>query len=488
MMKNFERLQKMLKNVDIFSSLNNNSLKLLMDKMRLIVFEPGEVICKEDDKGSSMYLLDTGEISVLKKGKAGKMIEITTLKPGEVAGIMSLFEKEPRSATLKAMDRVELWEMDAKTFKRIFDNNPGFSQSILKVLSGYLRKETKIVAELRSYDEDNRLKIAVFDSKPYMEKAFNEKNRERYALKFYKPHLNSDTVSMAEGFKVICLFVNDILDAPTVEKLKNYGVEMIALRCAGFNNIDIKACGKYGISVARVPAYSPYAVAEHSVALMMALNRHISRANSRIKEGNFSLDGLVGFDMFGKTIGVIGTGKIGKCLINIMLGYGCNILAYDLYRDKTLSETRHVSYVGLDELYGSSDIITLHAPLTPESHHLIGDKEIKNMKQGVMIINTSRGGLLDTRALINGLLNGKIGSAGLDVYEEESRYFFEDHSQSVIADETLARLTTFNNVLVTSHMGFLTREALGNIAETTFMNIAEYEKGIRGKELTNGIS
>jgi D-lactate dehydrogenase len=286
---------------------------------------------------------------------------------------------------------------------------------------------------------------------------------------------------------VICPFVNDKIDAEVVEELSRNGLKMIALRCAGYNNVDIEACEKHGISVTHVPAYSPHAVAEHAVALMMALNRHIHRANNRIREGNFSLDGLVGFDMFGKTVGIIGTGKIGKCTLDILLGFGCRILAYDKYPDSKIARNKGVQYVELDKLFSESYIISLHAPLTLETKYMINKESITGMKPGVMLINTSRGGLVDTQALIKGLLSGQIGSAGLDVYEEESEYFFEDFSHTVISDDTLARLTTFNNVMITSHMGFLTHEALANIVNTTMKNISEYEKGKRGSQLTKAI-
>ncbi len=486
-MNKMERLHKLLKHADLFASLNEKSLRLMEKKMKLVSFKPGQVICKEGGEGHVMYLVDTGKVRVLKKNKAGKEVEITILNPGEVAGIMSLFEKDVRSATLKAVGSAGIWELDKEVFWHLLEENHAFNQSMLKVLSKYLRREGRIVAELRSFDDEKRLKVAVFDTKPYTERIFNRQNKDRYALKFYEPRLNTDTVSLASGFKVVCVFVNDNVNAAVVKQLSRLGVELVALRCAGYNNVDVKACAAHGISVTRVPAYSPYAVAEHTVALMMALNRRIFKAHSRVRESNFSLNGLVGFDMHDKTVGVIGTGKIGKCLVNILRGFGCRVLAFDKFPDKALASTGQVKYVKLNDLFKKSDIISLHAPLTRESHHLIDREAINKMKKGVMIINTSRGGLIDTRALIKGLLNGRIGYAGLDVYEEESKYFFEDFSDSVIHDEVLARLTTFNNVLITSHMAFLTKEALVNIADTTYDNIGEYESGKRGGELANDV-
>lgn len=484
-MNKMARLDKVLKNVQLFAPLDQQCLTKLKEKMKLISLKANEILCSEGEAGDRMYIVDTGELRVIKTGKTGNPIEIARLRSGEAAGMMSLFEKEPRSAMLQAAGKVELWEIDQKTFQQLLDTQPELSKALLGVLSQRLRRETKIVAELTSHDEDNRLKVAVFDSKPYTERIFLDRNGERYALKFFESRLNRDTVAMASGFRVVCPFVNDRIDAETVEGLAKLGVQLIALRCAGYNNVDLAACRDHNISVARVPAYSPYAVAEHSIALMMALNRHTARAHNRVREGNFSLNGLVGFDMHKKTVGIFGTGKIGKCSIDILLGFGCQILASSRSVDKQLARRRGVTYVEFDELLAESDIISLHAPLTPKTHHIVNAKSIKKMKPGAMLINTSRGGLVDTQALIKGLVSGQIGSAGLDVCEEESEYFFEDFSDTVIADETLARLTTFNNVIITSHMAFLTREALANIADSTFDNITEYESGKQGQELTN---
>ena len=304
-------------------------------------------------------------------------------------------------------------------------------------------------------------------------------------MHFFTPRLTLDTVPLAAGFRVIVVSANDCLDAAVIDELHALGVEIIALRCAGFNNVDLAACERHGISVTRVPAYSPYAVAEHAVALMMALNRRTHRAHSRVREGNFSLDGLVGFDMHNRTAGVIGTGKIGTCLLNILHGFGCHLIAFDLYPNQDLVDRLGVRYVELDALLGESDIISLHAPLTPETYHLINAAVIAKMKPGVMLINTARGGLIDTEALLDGIKSGTIGYAGLDVYEEEADYFYKDFSDSIISDDMLARLTTFNNVMITSHQGSLTDIAQGNMADTTLFNIREFELGKRGKELTN---
>ncbi|KPK77574.1 MAG: hydroxyacid dehydrogenase [Phycisphaerae bacterium SM23_30] len=317
-------------------------------------------------------------------------------------------------------------------------------------------------------------KIAFFDAKTYDCQSFDEANkRYKYNIKYFKPHLNRETAGLTSGYKVVCAFVNDVLDQAVIDILKNNGIKLIAMRCAGYNNVDLKAA--YGhIHVVRVPAYSPYAVAEHTLALIMSLNRKIHRSYFRTRDGNFAIDGLLGFDMHGKTAGIIGTGKIGRCLISILRGLGMKICAYDPYPDMVYAAEAGINYVQLPELYRRADIISLHCPLTPETEYLINEQTISQMKNGVMIINTGRGKLIKTQALIKGLKSGKIGYAGLDVYEEESEYFFENFSNSMISDDVLARLLTFPNVLITSHQGFFTYDAMRNIADTTLRNIQEF--------------
>lgn len=296
-----------------------------------------------------------------------------------------------------------------------------------------------------------------------------------HEVSFEEAHLGVRTAALAEGYDAISVFVNDSVDAEVIASLKQSGVKAIALRCAGYNNVDLDAAKQSDIPVVRVPAYSPYAVAEHAVALLMSLNRHIHKAYNRVREGNFSLDGLVGRDIYGKTVGVIGTGTIGRVFCQIMRGFGARVLAYDLYPSPEALDLG-IEYVSLDRLYAESDIVSLHCPLTPDTHHLIGAETLERMKPGVIIINTSRGGLVDTQAVIGGLKSRVIGGLALDVYEEEADLFFEDLSGEVIADDELMRLTTFPNVIITGHQAFLTQEALGNIAETTASNLAELER------------
>ncbi len=327
-------------------------------------------------------------------------------------------------------------------------------------------------------------RIAFFDARPYDHKSFNETNRSfGFDISYFETRLNSQTAELAAGYDGVCAFVNDDLNAAVIDKLVAGGVKIIGLRCAGYNNVDFKAAFER-IHVVRVPAYSPYAVAEHAVAMMLTLNRKTHKAWMRTREGNFSINGLLGFDMHGRTAGIVGTGKIARCLIAILKGFGMRVLAYDPRPDLEYAGLAGISYASLAELFAASDVISLHCPLTPETTHMIDARAIDQMKPGVMIINTGRGKLIDTPALIDGLKTGRIGSAGLDVYEEESEYFFEDKSAEPITDDVLARLLTFTNVLVTSHQAFFTAEAMHNIAETTLQNFREF---FAGGYLTNEI-
>ena len=328
-------------------------------------------------------------------------------------------------------------------------------------------------------------KIAFFDTKPYDRASFDEVN-EKYGFEilYHKGQLNRNNVVLTQGMDAICIFVHDTADTAIIEQMAGYGVKLIALRAAGYNNVDL-AAAKDKLKVVRVPAYPPYAVAEHAVALMLALNRKIHRAYWRTRDGNFALHGLMGFDMNGKTAGIIGTGKIARILIRILQGFGMKVVAYDLYPDEKYAREVGISYVSLDGLYAQADMISLHVPLTDQTKNMIDAQSIAKMKEGTIIINTSRGQLIHTNALIEGLKSKKIAAAGLDVYEEEEGYFYEDQSDKIIDDDVLARLLSFNNVIVTSHQGFFTREAMHNIAETTLQNIQDF---IDGKTLVNEVS
>lgn len=320
------------------------------------------------------------------------------------------------------------------------------------------------------------MKIAFFDTKPYDKTAFDKYGAENgVQFKYFETKLTEDTADLARGYDGVCVFVNDTVDKPVIDKLVSLGIRILALRCAGFNNVDMKyAHGK--IHVLRVPAYSPYAVAEHTIALLLTSIRRIHKAYIRTRDFNFSLSGLTGFDLHGKTVGVVGTGRIGRAFIDICLGFGMRVLAYDKYPSEELKKNERVSYVSLDKLFGDSDIISLHCPLTEETNHLINKDTLAKCRRGVVILNTSRGALIDAEALLEGIKARHVGAACLDVYEEESEFFFEDFSGHILDDDILARLISMPNVIVTSHQAFLTEEALQSIAETTVNNLITFAK------------
>lgn len=322
------------------------------------------------------------------------------------------------------------------------------------------------------------MKIAVFDTHPYDHDALVTANSSfGHELVFFEPRLSATTAVLADGCPAVCSFVNDRIDRATLTHLRDHGTRIIALRSAGFNHVDVPAAKELGFTVVRVPEYSPQAVAEHAVALLQSLNRKIHRAYARVRDANFSLDGLVGIDLYRKTIGVVGTGRIGAAFCRIMRGFGCELLAYDPRPNPDLTRETGVEFVELDELYRRSRVISLHVPLTPQTRHLIDARAISQMRNDVILINTSRGGLIDTPALIDALKSHRIAAAGLDVYEEEEGVFFEDLSGAGLQDDVLARLLTFPNVLITSHQAFLTHEALANIAETTLSSVHWLERG-----------
>jgi D-lactate dehydrogenase len=318
------------------------------------------------------------------------------------------------------------------------------------------------------------MQVIFFSSKTYDKQFFQAVNAaHRHGLYFSEVPLQPDTARLAKGYDVVCIFVNDVANKEVIQILSSQGIKLIALRCAGYNNVDLQAAGQNGMQVVRVPAYSPYSVAEHTLALILTLNRKTHRAFNRVKEGNFSLNGLMGFDLHGKTVGLIGLGKIGKVTAMILKGFGCRVLGFDVQTDKECRETG-VEYASLDDLLRQSDIISLHCPLTPQTQHLINKEAISKMKRGVMLINTSRGALADSKALIEGLKTEHIGYLGLDVYEEEAHLFFEDLSEKVIQDDIFMRLLSFPNVLITGHQAFFTQNALHSIAEVTLQNITDY--------------
>jgi len=334
-------------------------------------------------------------------------------------------------------------------------------------------------------EQDLKMDIALFGAKTYDKHYFDQVNKKfRHNITYIEANLHTVTAPLATGYKAVCVFVNDNLDKETLKILAKGGTRFLALRCAGYNNVDRTAAGDLNLEVARVPEYSPHGVAEHAVALILALNRKIYKSYNRVRESNFSLEGLLGFNMYNKTAGVIGTGKIGAVFCRIMLGFGCKVIAYDKYPNESLRK-EGITYVDFKTLLKQSDIISLHCPLTPETYHLIGKEAVSQMKKGVMLINTSRGALIDTPAVIKGLKSGRMGYLGLDVYEEEADLFFEDISDKILKDDVFARLLTFPNVIITGHQAFFTGTALENIAETTLSNISQLQKG---EVCTNSVS
>jgi len=321
------------------------------------------------------------------------------------------------------------------------------------------------------------MKVAVFSTKSFDKEYLDQANESgSQELFYFEASLKERTVRLTEGFDAVCVFVNDTLNSTVIDSLAANGIKTIVLRCAGFNNVDVEYASSCGIKILRVPAYSPHAVAEHAVALIMTLNRKTHKAYNRVREGNFSIERLTGFELDGKTVGVVGTGRIGSIFAKIMKGFGCSIYAHDAYENKSLIEAG-ATYVSLEELFSKSDIISLHCPLTPETHHMINDDSINLMKKGVMLINTSRGKLIDTNAAIEALKDGKIGYLGMDVYEQEENLFFKDLSEIIIRDDKISRLMTFPNVLVTAHQAYFTDNALIQISKTTIQNLIDFKNG-----------
>lgn len=327
------------------------------------------------------------------------------------------------------------------------------------------------------------MKVAVFSTKSYDREYLDRFNNNRHELSYFETGLNANTTNLTLEYEAVCIFVNDKIDRETLEQLAKNGIKIIALRCAGFNNVDLLAAEDNGVQVVRVPAYSPHAVAEHAVALILTLSRKTHKAYNRIREGNFSLEKLIGFNLFEKTVGVVGTGQIGSIFCEHMLGFGCKVLAYDLHESDELKR-KGVQFCSFDELVRQSHIISLNCPLTPETHHLIDRDVFSKIREGAMIINTGRGAVIKTSDAIEALRSGKLGYLGMDVYEQEENLFFRDLSESIIPDEQILQLITFPNVLITSHQGFFTHEALEEIATTTLQNLSDFEEG---KQLINEV-
>ncbi|KAJ3321886.1 hypothetical protein HDV06_003752 [Boothiomyces sp. JEL0866] len=478
--------QEILNSLPLFKELDKKTTDNLLELFKEKTFLTGDALYSIGDIHQEVFILKSGHVAIYNSKKE----KIKTLDNISAFGFTSLFIDKPTcSHTLVAETDVEVFYATRQEFENLAYHNPAITSCILKYIASELRYWRDGPVDYIQSKEKHV--FMVFDAKSYDRKYFGLLEEQfsaiNYEIVYIESKLTRETVALAKKAKIVCAFVNDVISEDVVRRLHAFGVEMIAMRCAGFNNVDLKACDQVKLSVARVPAYSPYAVAEHAVTLIMSLNRKIPQAYNRTRIGDFTLStALTGFDLHGKTVGVIGTGKIGKILCGILIGFGCKLVCYDIFRDKELLANPNVRYVDeLDELYSVADIISLHSPLLPSTKHMINKESINKMKNGVMLINTSRGGLVDTLDLIDGLKSGKIGYAGLDVYEGEGEYFFENWTGQVIKDDLLSRLLSFNNVIVTSHQAFLTHEALENISHTTFANVQEFVGGKKLEQLSN---
>ncbi|KAJ3404098.1 hypothetical protein CcCBS67573_g01904 [Chytriomyces confervae] len=495
--------EAVLASTGLFPGLDKDQLAAIAREMQLMTFDKDQVIVAEGEPADHLYILTSGKADVLKRvDLASESVRLISLGPGEYLG-ESILDGGLINATIVAtVDGTQALRLDAASFKVILDNHSEVAASLLRGLSKELRAFRSVLTRTLSITgkstpaaTSNVIRMAVFDFMKHEKQsfeacvdAFSESLDENtsFEVQYFESKLDTKTVRLAAGCQVVCIFVNDTANAEVLTHLAAQGVKLLTLRCAGFDMVDLKAASALGIAVTRVPAYSPYAVAEFAVTLALSLNRKIVPASARVRQGNFSLAGLVGFDLYGKTVGVIGTGKIGQCFIKIMLGFGCKVLCYDAYPSKDVASWENCSYVTLDELLNQSKLISLHAPLLPETKHMINAASLAKMQKGAVLINTSRGGLVDTQALIQALKSGHISGAGLDVYENEKSLFFEDHSLTIMEDDSYVRLMSFPNVIVTGHQAFLTEEALDKIGSTTMENVRQFMVERRvGKSLEN---
>jgi D-lactate dehydrogenase len=462
-----------------------DTLRLFAAVCRRRELAAGEVLFTQGEPGEFLFLVQSGQLEALAgDGRAESLLR--SLGPGDWGGLTSISLDRPRSATVRAASGACVWTVSRDDTLQLLEGRADFARSLVAALSAKQRSHTRRLAALMAPGASKRFRVAFYDTKAYDRTSFEPLLDPDLHVTWLTPRLDAQTAELAAGHQAVCAFVNDDLSQATLQHLAQVGVGLIALRCAGFNNVDLKTAAELDLPVVRVPAYSPHAVAEHAIALLLTLNRKTHRAYNRVREGNFSVVGLVGSDLYAQTAGVIGLGKIGQCCATIFRGFGMRVLAYDLAPDSTFAAREGIELCDLDTVLRQSDVVSLHAPLVPATHHLINEESLSKMKPGVILINTSRGGLIDSQALIAALKSGHVGGAGLDVYEEESEYFFEDHSSHGISDDLLARLMTFNQVLITSHQGFLTTQALHNIAQTTVTNIRQFAK--RQSQLDNRVT
>jgi lactate dehydrogenase-like 2-hydroxyacid dehydrogenase len=481
----------------LFHHLQADLLQHVAKSFDLLKFQENQVHTAEE----AVYVVVEGQLKVIRHGEEIKC----KFNPFDFFGFKSLFDDIKVNQTVIAENKpCVVYQLNASRFQELLKSHPQLKTTLLPHLAQHVfgldssdcdrsncSTPVEVVDCSHLPSDAKSFKVKMFDAKPYQVKYFAEQNELggfNYNIEYLEEKLTPETVrtGIASGAHAVCVFVHDHVNKEVIKSLSEQGTHLVALRCAGMDAVDIKECDAREVSVVRVPSYSPNAIAEHAVALMMSLNRKLIWANTRVHSGDFSLDGLVGFDMKGKTAGVVGTGKIGACLVSILLGFGCKVVCYDVYKNPTLLANPLVSYVEFDDLLRQCDIISIHTPLLPSTVHMINSETIAKMKRGVMLINTSRGPLIDTSALIEGLKSGQIGSCGLDVVEGENAFFYSNHSEEVMTDDHIGRLLSFsNNVIMTAHQAFLTQEALREISLTTLRNIQEYHQGKRLKFLTN---
>lgn len=475
-----ELIMEILKSTKEFGTLDDDSLKLLASRLEKREVSDKSAVYHEGDPQSFMVFIGPGASFHRYRKGVGLLDEISG---PAVAGMLHLFRGDTAFADVFVRGSTECYILSRESLFAVLQQSSGLTTHLLALLAERLRTVSKW-ARTKAEDANVGVPVVVYDAKEYDKSAFqpvidglNQSAASPQAsLRFtwLPQRLSAATAPAAIGASVVCIFVNDICDKQVIEMFAKYGVKLIALRCAGYNNVDLTAAAAYKIQVVRVPAYSPYAVAEFAAGLTLMLNRHLHRAVARTQQGNFSLAGLTGFDMYGKTVGIIGTGKIGQCAINIFKGFGCRILAYDAFPVKGLDKELGFTYVStLEELLPSCDILSIHCPLLPATHHMFNKDRLALVKKGALIINTSRGPIIETEALVAALKSGHVGGAGLDVYENEREYFFEDRSSSILNDDMLSILTSMPNVVITGHQAFLTQEALQQIASVTCESIAD---------------
>lgn len=467
-----------LRRVELFSELDDAILEAVAASVTRRELAAGEALFREGEPADSMFIVERGALEVRTAGRGGDEVTLREMTPGEVGGLTSMAVAKVRSASLVARSPAAVLTVPRDRFLSLLDAHPPLVRALVVFLSAKVRGKTYRLASLLEADhERSRPRVAVFDTKLYDREYLDAAAGEELELEYFETRLRPETARLAAGAFAVCAFVNDELSAATLERLAELGVELVAMRCAGTNNVDLEAAARLRLTVVRVPAYSPHAVAEHATAMLLALVRRLPRAVARVRDGNFRLDGLVGFELNGGTAGLVGLGAIGAVHAHILRGLGMEVVAFDPYAEASRAAELGVTLLDLDTLLEIAGVVCLHAPLTPETHHLINADRLARMRPGAVLVNTSRGGLVDTAALIDALKSGHLGGAALDVYEEEAGTFFEDRSTTVLTDDVLARLLTFPNVLITSHQAFLTREALTTIAEVTIASLRAFFAG-----------